>query len=614
MTAADIGDPEADAVILFREGELNDNTAEGTSLKVYLRIKVFNDRGRRFADVQLPYTVGEGKITDLEARTIRPDGTTVEVNGRDFYDKVISNSVRAVRRARAFSMPAVEAGSIIEYRYRLTYPKGFRYFAIDIQSELFTKDLHYSIQPKAGSSSDLRWVVFNAPDPARFSPVWDGDFDITVKDIPPFRREPLMAPEATVKIWGWLFYSNEFETEPDRYWPVYARRMHLRAGDETKPTATIRRVVNSITLSTDGPREKTARIYSYVQREIENVGVPNSREGESGTDGPWKKNNTADDTIRRRYGTPREINRLFIAMLRAAGLDARVGELTTRDENFFHRKFADSLQLNSEVTAVLERDGTIGYFDPGTPHCPSGMLSWDKEGVPVLIYGNRDYRFSETPVREAGATVEDRRISLVPSPDGRVEVKVDSEITGHRALELRTEMAELTPDQQRKLISSRLRGLHPTAALDESTVAIGGLTTPSLPLTLRLMFSDSQLATWTERRLLLRPAFVSRRNESLLPAPKRVNSLYFQYPWSENDRAVIEVPEGYEVEHLPEPVEINIGAAHYRGSFLLEGNRVIYERRFAVDAIIFTADQYPVVKAFFDQVRQADNTQVAFRR
>jgi hypothetical protein len=49
LTAADIGDPEADAAILFREGRLDDTMPEGTTLHVYLRIKIFNERGRRCA-------------------------------------------------------------------------------------------------------------------------------------------------------------------------------------------------------------------------------------------------------------------------------------------------------------------------------------------------------------------------------------------------------------------------------------------------------------------------------------------------------------------------------------------------------------------------------------
>ncbi|HVG20727.1 MAG TPA: DUF3857 and transglutaminase domain-containing protein, partial [Blastocatellia bacterium] len=332
MTADAIGDPEADAAILFREGELNDKYAEGTSLKSYLRIKIFNERGRRYKDVQLPYKVELGRVTDVSARTIRPDGSVVEVAGRDIFDKVLMKTSHGIWRAKVFSMPAVEPGAIIEYRYRQTYPEGFRYFALDLQSELFTKELHYSIQPPVASKLGVRWVAFNAQDPKRFAPKWDGTFDIRAENIPPFRREPLMPPDLGVKMWGWLYYSNETETDPDKYWREYARRMHDRARYETDPARAIRRVVDSITLSTDGLAEKIARIYSYVQKEIRNVDFKDDHaEGEAETG--LKKNDSAEDTIRRRYGSPRDINRLFISMLRAAGLDARVAELTTRDEN-----------------------------------------------------------------------------------------------------------------------------------------------------------------------------------------------------------------------------------------------------------------------------------------
>ena len=116
LSAADIGDAEADAAILFREGALNDDENDGTSLKLYIRIKIFNDRGRRFADIQLPYKVELGKITDIHARTIKPDGTPVDVDDKDIFDKLILKNSNGTHRAKAFSMPAVEPGVIIEYR------------------------------------------------------------------------------------------------------------------------------------------------------------------------------------------------------------------------------------------------------------------------------------------------------------------------------------------------------------------------------------------------------------------------------------------------------------------------------------------------------------------
>jgi uncharacterized protein DUF3857/transglutaminase superfamily protein len=614
ISAADIGDPEADAAILFREGELNDNFPEGTSFKVYIRIKIFNDRGRRYGDIQLPYRVELGRITDVSARTVRPDGTAFEVSGRDIFDRVILKTNHGVWRAKVFSLPAVAAGSIIEYRYRQTYPDGFRYFQLDLQSEMFIKELHYSIKPQASSKLDVRWVTFNAQDPKRFAPTWDGAYDIRAENIAPFRREPLMPPELGVKMWGWIYYSRELETSPDKYWRDYSQRMFYRAGDETEPTRAIRRVVDSITLSTDGPQEKIARIYSYVQKEIHNIGLDEGRDGGEETERDLKKNENADDTIKRRYGAPRDINRLFIAMLRAAGLDARVAELTARDENFFRRSFPDSFQFNSEAAAVIARDGSIQFYDPGAEHCPLGMLSWEKEAVTALIYDRREARFVTTAVTDAALTAEDRAITVALSSDGEARAQVELKVTGQRAMEMRNELADLSLGEQRKRIAHGISETLPIAVVDESSISISNPKDANAPLAASYKFTAAQFATRTEKRLLVRPALLSHRDEALLQAPQRSNSVHFRYPWSEVERVAIEIPQGYEVEQLPDAVDIDIGAARYQAAFTREGNRVIYERRLVVNAINFTADQYQTVKAFFDRALQADRAAISFKQ
>jgi hypothetical protein len=614
MRAADIGDPEADAAILFREGELNDNAPEGTSLKVYIRIKIFSDRGRRYGNVQLPYKVELGKINDVHARTIRPDGSVVDVDGRDIHDRLLVKTRHGIHRAKVFSMPAVQVGSIIEYRYRQTYPQGFRYFALDLQSELFTRELHYRIQPQAASRLDVRWVTFNAQDARKYAPTWDGTYNIKAQNIPAFRREPLMPPELTVKIWGWLYYSDELETNPDKYWRSYSQRMYARAKSETSPSRAIKRVVESITLSNDGPQEKIARIYSYVQNEIRNLGFGESGDAEGDEGSEFKRNNNADETIRRRYGTPREVNRLFIAMLRAAGLDSRVAELTTRDENFFHRSFPDSFQLNGEVAAVIAGDGSVLFYDPGTPFCPPGMLSWEKEAVTALIYDRRDLRFVETPVTEADRSGEDRRFKVIPFAEGRVDVRVESKVGGQQALELRNEMIDLLPSGQRKRFADPVRALLPAAVIDEAAVSISNLANLAAPVATSFSFTVPQFLSRAGSRLLLRPAMLAHPDEIRFAAPRRSNSIYFRYPWSESERMVIESPDGYDVEQLPDPVEIDIGAAKYKAVFTRDGRQVIYERRLAVNAITFTVDQYPTVKGFFDRVHQADRAVISFKQ
>src|SRR5262249_55284141 len=109
LTAADIGDPDADAAILFREGDLDDDDAEGTSLKVYVRIKIFTVRGLRYADVQLPYRAELGRITEVHARTVGPDGKETQVPSQEIYEKQLVSTAHSIWKAKIFSMPSVQA-------------------------------------------------------------------------------------------------------------------------------------------------------------------------------------------------------------------------------------------------------------------------------------------------------------------------------------------------------------------------------------------------------------------------------------------------------------------------------------------------------------------------
>ena len=611
MTAATLGDPEADAAELFRDSELNDTYTDGTSLKVYIRIKIFNERGRRFADVELPYRVELGRVSDVHARTIRPDGSTIEVEPRDIFDKVLLKTNRGAWRAKAFTMPAVEAGAIIEYRYRRTYPMGFRYFALDLQSELFIKELHYSIMPPAAPKLDVRWVTFNTPDAKRFAPVWDGSFDIRAESIPPFRREQLMPPERGVKMWGWLYYSRDIDPSPERYWREYAQTRHNRISSYTKPTRAIRRVVETITLARDGPREKIARIYDYVQGEIHNLGFNDDRDLEPlAADADLKKNKSVEDTIRRRYGTPGDINLLFISMLRAAGLDARLADVTTRDENIFHRSFPDAFQLNSELTAVLGRDGSVQFYDPGTQYCPAGMLSWEKQATTALVYGAADWRFVETPTSDGLLNAEERVIRASASEDGSVHARVELRVTGQRGIQLRGQPS----NEQIKNVIQELRTSLQAAQVDEASITVSSPKNLAAPVATSFEFTVPQLAERTETRLLVRPALLSHRGDSITAAPTRSNSIWFPYPWSESDHAIIAAPAGYKVEQVPEAVDLDIGAARYHSSFERQGECVVYQRRLVVNAISMSVDQYPAVKAFFDRVLQADKAAVSFKQ
>src|SRR5580698_2863693 len=133
--------PGAAAVELFREEISDDNLSMHS---VYIRIKVLTEAGKSYADVELPFE-GDFKPSDISGRTIQPDGTIVPYSGEPYTKTILRNKTVKVE-AKVFTMPAVEVGSILEYRYTWRYRRLYAP-TWDLQGRLFLRKGHFAWNP-----------------------------------------------------------------------------------------------------------------------------------------------------------------------------------------------------------------------------------------------------------------------------------------------------------------------------------------------------------------------------------------------------------------------------------------------------------------------------------
>ena len=113
----DPANPGAEALILYREVSTDD--VKGLSTE-YRRIKVLTDEGKKYADIEIPYVEGASKIEDIQARTIRTDGTAINFQGQ-IFDRTALKARRVKVQVKALTLPEVQRGSILEYSYTTRY-------------------------------------------------------------------------------------------------------------------------------------------------------------------------------------------------------------------------------------------------------------------------------------------------------------------------------------------------------------------------------------------------------------------------------------------------------------------------------------------------------------
>ena len=103
--------PGAPAIILYRQVDRDDRglTAHEDD---YFRIKILKEEGRKYADIEIPFFKDSGNVVNVHGRTIRPDGSIVNFDGKVF-SKSIAKAKGLKYMAKTFTLPDVQVRGII---------------------------------------------------------------------------------------------------------------------------------------------------------------------------------------------------------------------------------------------------------------------------------------------------------------------------------------------------------------------------------------------------------------------------------------------------------------------------------------------------------------------
>lgn len=145
-------DPNADVEAIFREVHVS-NEFHGTNgvknlYSEYVRLKIFTDRGKEFANVQIPF-FGSTNVYDVHGRTIHPDGSVTELSKDGIFEKILEKRGYKTKVV-SFAMPAVEVGSVIEFKFSKTEGDDRHYSGqrqLEVQSRYPVDEVTFYIKP-----------------------------------------------------------------------------------------------------------------------------------------------------------------------------------------------------------------------------------------------------------------------------------------------------------------------------------------------------------------------------------------------------------------------------------------------------------------------------------
>lgn len=614
--------PGAAAMILYRELYIDDTKSFETN---YSRIKIFKEEGKKYADVEIPYVEKKTQVEDIRARTVHPDGTAVDFQGQTF-DKVVFKAKKLKVQVKAFTVPGVQAGDIIEYSYKLrmhwdvpdvlknpqnyiiTGVKSFPTAHWTVQHELFTRRARFSIRPLPKANLQSSWRGLPKDVAPRRQP--DGTIQLEVENIPAFQEEEYMPPEVVLKSRVDLYYIVGFASTPEGFWGQQGRQQAEGIEKFIGDHKSMGRAVREIVAPNDSPETKLRKIYARVQQ-IRYLSYEHARSEQELKQEGLKENKSVEDAWNRGYASANQINLLFVALARAAGFEASVALVTSRDRSFFEREVLNPQQLNAMVVVVRLGSEEL-YLDPATRYCPFKMLPWQESQAQGIRLGKDWGTLVTTPGSTSAEAVLERKAELQLDADGNLEGKLKVTFSGQEALSRRLEAHEEDEAGRRRQLEEEAKGWLPAEATLKLE-SVSGWEGSEAPLIAEFTIQASKFATRAGRRLLLPVAAFQLTRKHGFQTASRVHSVYFHYPYQRVDDLTLKLPPGYEVESLPAPGKHVTAFGRYESSCENQAGTLRLTRRLIVDGVFFRVQYYAALRDFFERVRASDEEQAVLR-
>ncbi len=599
----------APAIILYRQVDRSDDRYTPHEDN-YLRIKILTEEGRNQANVEIVFSKGWEDITNVHARTIRPDGSIAEFDGKVF-EKTITKSRGEAILVKAFTLPDVQAGGIIEYFYTVDYKQYYVFESHWILSqELFTRNARFSLKPYDHDNEfHLRWTWQGLP--AGAAPTQGGVrgiVEMEAHNIPAFQPEDFMPPENELKARVDFIYDRELlDKEPDKYWQRVGKKRNGALESFVGKPKEMEDAVGQIVSANDPPEVKLRKIYDRVQQ-IRNTSYEiRKSEQEEKRDKEKPPTNIAE-IWKRGYGNGQQLTWLYLGLVRAAGFEAYGCWVADRRQYFFNPKLMKSEELDANVVQV-KLNGKDLYFDPGGIFTPFGMLEWSETAVIGLRLNKDGGSWIQTTLPQASESQIRREAKLKLSDTGDLEGVLTVTYTGLEAMYRRLHELHEDDTARKKYLEESLRDQIPAAAELELT-SQPDWTASEKPLVAVLNLKVPGWASSAGKRALLPVGFFTAHEKHIFEHADRVHPIYFEYPYEKIDDITVDLPLGWQVGSMPTPKVQDSHLVVY--SLNVENNKgsVHVLRKLDVGILLLEPKYYPALRNFFQVVKTGDEEQV----
>jgi hypothetical protein len=577
----------------------------------YVRLKVLTEGGKEYANVDLPYfaSYDGATVDDIAGRTIAPDGTVTMFTGKP-YDKLIAKAGNVKYKTKVFTLPDVQVGSILEYRFKIHY--GDEYLINPnwyIQSNLFLRSGHYQWTPTTHEvmssvdggdiSHSIAWTPL-LPAGASVKDALIGGVEtisLDIANVPPVAQEEMMPPMDSLS-YRVLFYYTAYRT-PGEYWKKTGERWSDRTNHFIGPNGKLKSAVEASRVAGETQDQKLRRLYAQLMT-MENTDFTHEQTLKEEKAHGLKDATTSWDIYERKRGSGDQLTQLFVAMARASGMKAYVMQVADRSKRLFMTNYLSLSQLDDAI-ALVEVDGKEVYLDPGQRYCQYGHMAWEHQFASGLRQEEKGTALAQTPGEISSNNHSTRVADLKLDEHGIATGTVTLSYEGNQALSWRQRGLRGDDASVKQDLRSDLEHMLP-GGMDVEVKEIKNLDNPEQPLNVTYTVHGA-VGTPVGKRLLVPSDLFESSKKALFTQPKREVAIDLHYASYVQDAVRYTLPANFAIESVPDAnKEFYLHEAGFTMSNKRAGNSVTFFRNVSMAKVLVMPTEYPEFRTFYNKL------------
>jgi transglutaminase-like putative cysteine protease len=621
-------DSTADAAYLYKHKKVSYEYSgeEGWTLvtEVIERIKIYNKEGLSEATKKIAYYKPESgtneSIFGLKATTYNLE------NGKIKKNKLSKKEIFDEKRNKSWSLkrltfPAVKEGAVLELKYKVSSPYSQSIESVILQEDIPIKkiDIHIRIPQYFVFKKYLKgYLPINLKETRENRTInysyREEDRDITLKNreitlfeniykieedyTPALKKEDYVANinnfRSTFSLeLSYRKFPNSALEPYARSWKDVSKQIHEYPsfGNELNKTSYYKNDLPADLQKTNNEFDKAAIIFQFVKSKVK----WNNNKGKYTEFGVKK-------AYKEGVGNVADINLMLISMLRFVGLNANPVLVSTKANGV---SLFPTLEGFNYVIAMVESasgnyvllDATEVYSVPNI--LPVRALNWNGRKV------TKDGNSSWIKLTSSEHALEENTVMVKITDDMTVEGLIRTKYDNLNALHYRNTNNHIKEEN----LIPKLEEKYKFEIEDYKVVNKKIL---GKPVFRSAKFISEDLIEEINGKLYIEPVLFLTTYKNPFKLEEREFPIDFVSPWKDVNRVSIEIPEGYKIEVLPEPLAIslpdNLGVFKYQ--VLQKGGKISTISILKFNNAIILPQYYAHLKDFYRQMVQKQSEKI----